>query len=144
MTFMEEWVICAKRSCKYSAKLNTWREVQHPTMLNATTFVCPRCGNNSYQKEKPLFIPLRTQWFQEYKAGRKDTEYRPVGPRWNVDTCRPGRKVILSHGYSGQRLTGVIVGITYHNSPADHIRDWRLTYGLGPAQAICIKIQLNP
>jgi hypothetical protein len=58
--------------------------------------------------EKPLFIPLRTQWFREFEAGTKDTEYRAYGPRWNERTCRIGRKATVSHGYSGKRLERVV------------------------------------
>lgn len=58
--------------------------------------------------EKPLFIPLRTQWFREFEAGTKDTEYRAYGPRWNENTCRVGRKATISHGYSGKRLERVV------------------------------------
>jgi hypothetical protein len=54
--------------------------------------------------EKPLFIPLRTEWFRQFEAGTKDTEYRAYGPRWNERTCRVGRKATVSHGYSGKRL----------------------------------------
>lgn len=60
--------------------------------------------------EKPLFIPLRTQWFREFEAGTKDTEYRAYGPRWNENTCRVGRKATVSHGYSGKRLERVVAG----------------------------------
>lgn len=58
--------------------------------------------------EKPLFIPLRTQWFREFEAGTKDTEYRAYGPRWNEQTCRVGRSATLSHGYSGARLVRIV------------------------------------
>lgn len=60
--------------------------------------------------EKPLFIPLRTEWFRGFEAGTKDTEYRAYGPRWNERTCRVGRKATISHGYSGARLERAIVG----------------------------------
>jgi hypothetical protein len=57
---------------------------------------------------KPLFIPLKTQWFREFESGAKDTEYRAYGPRWNERTCRVGRKATVSHGYSGKRLERVV------------------------------------
>jgi len=60
--------------------------------------------------EKPLFIPLRTEWFREFEAGTKDTEYRAYGQRWNERTCRVGRKATLSHGYSGKRLYRSVAG----------------------------------
>lgn len=61
--------------------------------------------------EKPLFIPLRTEWFRKFEDGSKDTEYRAYGPRWNERTCRVGRKAIVSHGYGKRaRLEKTVVG----------------------------------
>lgn len=60
--------------------------------------------------EKPLFIPLRTEWFEKFEDGSKDTEYRAYGPRWNERTCRIGREAVLSHGYSGRRMTRRVAG----------------------------------
>lgn len=54
--------------------------------------------------EKPLFIPLKTQWFRQFESGYKTIEYRAYGPRWNEKTCRVGRPATISHGYSGARL----------------------------------------
>lgn len=61
-------------------------------------------------EEKPLFIPLKTEWFRQFEAGTKGTEYRAYGPRWNEKTCRVGRKATVSHGYSGKRLVRVVAG----------------------------------
>lgn len=60
--------------------------------------------------EKPLFIPLRTEWFRAFYDGTKGTEYRAYGPRWNERTCRVGRRATVSHGYSGARLERVVTG----------------------------------
>lgn len=57
---------------------------------------------------KPLFIPLLTVWFAEFKAGRKTIEYRAYGPRWNERTCNVGREAVLSKGYSGDRIVGSV------------------------------------
>lgn len=62
--------------------------------------------------EKPLFIPLKTEWFREFEAGTKDTEYRAYGPRWNENTCRVGRAATISHGYNGKRLSRVVACFT--------------------------------
>lgn len=62
--------------------------------------------------EKPLFIPLRTEWFRKFEDGSKDTEYRAYGPRWNEKTCRVGRPATVSHGYSGERLSRKVTGFT--------------------------------
>lgn len=63
-------------------------------------------------KEKPLFIPLRTEWFRKFESGEKDTEYRAYGPRWNERTCRVGRPATISHGYSGKYLRRRVTGFT--------------------------------
>lgn len=58
---------------------------------------------------KPMFIPLRTEWFRKIESGEKDTEYRAYGPRWNEKHCRVGRAVTLSLGYGKRcRLSKVI------------------------------------
>lgn len=57
--------------------------------------------------EKPLFIPLAAKWFEAFERGEKGEEYRINGPRWNAQTCRVGREVVLSYGYGkARRLTG--------------------------------------
>lgn len=60
---------------------------------------------------KPLFVPLRTQYFRAFEAGTKRTEYRRYGPRWNERTCWIGRAVTLSHGYSGSRLCACVASV---------------------------------
>lgn len=62
--------------------------------------------------EKPLFIPLKREWFDAFARGDKTEEWRKHGPRWNVRTCRAGRAVILSLGYSTpHRLSARIVRV---------------------------------
>ena len=57
--------------------------------------------------EKPLFIPLKTKWYEQFAAGEKRDELRLYGPRWNERTCRVGRAVTLSKGYGkAHRMTG--------------------------------------
>ncbi|WP_456511634.1 hypothetical protein [Azospirillum argentinense] len=61
--------------------------------------------------EKALFVPLKTEHFEAFAAGRKPEEYRPYGARWNERTCWPGRRVTLSHGYGKRRrLHGTVTG----------------------------------
>lgn len=70
--------------------------------------------------EKPLFIPLRTEWFRKFEDGTKDTEYRAYGPRWNERTCRVGRPATISHGYSGKRMSRRVTGfkaLTWAEAP---------------------------
>jgi hypothetical protein len=64
---------------------------------------------------KALFIPLAGHWFDALACGAKSVEYRRAGPRWNARTCAVGRRVVLSRGYSGARLTGVVTH--YHEVP---------------------------
>lgn len=47
-------------------------------------------------------------WFNAFLSGEKTVEYRAYGPRWNESTCTPGRKALLSHGYSGDRLGATV------------------------------------
>lgn len=58
---------------------------------------------------KPLFIPLKREYFNAFTSGEKTDELRRYGKRWNERTCAPGRLVILSLGYGKKnRLGGVI------------------------------------
>jgi hypothetical protein len=56
--------------------------------------------------EKPLFVPLKREWFEAFASGAKQEEWRRYGRGWNEQTCRIGRPVTLSLGYSGARLHG--------------------------------------
>lgn len=95
---------------------------------------------------KPLFIPLKRQYFLEFASGAKDEEFRPLGPRWNERTCPPGRPVVLSLGYGKhQRRSGRIVEFRVSLEPTT-TEAWRDCYGTrypnGPAA--CIRILLDP
>lgn len=58
---------------------------------------------------RPLFIPLKTEFYEAFERGDKTEELRLYGPRWNEGTCLPGRKVVLSKGYGKHaRMTGRI------------------------------------
>ena len=59
---------------------------------------------------KPLFIPLKTEFYKLFEAGRKKAEMLKYGPRWNEKTCEIGRPVILSKGYGKKyRIAGKII-----------------------------------
>ncbi len=73
---------------------------------------------------KPLFIPLKTVYYEAFVNGDKTEELRKYGPRWNEKTCFPGRDVTLSKGYGKQHRTsgkiwkfkkqhGTLFGSTY-------------------------------
>jgi hypothetical protein len=93
---------------------------------------------------KPLFIPLKTAYFDMFREGSKSTEYRVYGPRWNERTCKPGRPVVLSKGYGkAHRLEGVVEDFTIDPEP------WRNAAFVGiygnskELQAACIRIALR-
>ncbi len=94
--------------------------------------------------KKPLFIPLKAKFFDAFERGEKDTEYRLRGPRWNAETCRIGRRVVLSRGYGKQRrLTGVIASFHYDTLPARNIPSWTECYDQRAGDAACIRIALD-
>jgi hypothetical protein len=87
-----------------------------------------------------LFIPLKTQYYEEFVNGTKTIEYRQHGSRWNAKTCRIGRKVVISKGYGRQcRRTGVVTDffVRHMDSPS-----WIECYGK-PGEAACITIKLD-
>lgn len=57
---------------------------------------------------RPLFIALRSEWFDAFRDGSKRIEWRVYGARWNSESCPPGRVVTLSRGYSGARIMASI------------------------------------
>lgn len=60
-------------------------------------------------EEVPLFLPLNTEHFRSFEARIKTHEFRPEGPRWNAKTCRVGRAIVVSRGYSTpERMPGWI------------------------------------
>lgn len=91
-----------------------------------------------------LFIPLKTEYFEAFKSGRKTVEYRPYGPRWNEKTCYVGRKVTLSKGYGKQaRLTGTVIGFLKSDVPSRKMQAWKLCYGDRICDVACIRIKLD-
>lgn len=82
-------------------------------------------------EERPLFIPLKTEYYEQFKRGEKVTEYRLYGPRWNEKTCRVGREVTLSCGYGKKdRITRTISEFNK--------RDARTYGGLLRATILCL------
>lgn len=89
-----------------------------------------------------LFIPLKTEYFEAFKAGTKRTEYRVYGPRWNERTCTVGRPVVLSKGYGRtHRLQGEVTAFWKSSlAPAD----WQKCYGpLGDRLVAHIRIAIT-
>jgi hypothetical protein len=93
--------------------------------------------------KKPLFIPLKTEFFNAFASGSKTVEYRKYGARWNETTCSIGRAVVLSNGYGKKhRLTGIICGFTAEKCPT-LTDDWLKCYGQRGGLAACIQIKLD-
>lgn len=93
--------------------------------------------------EKPLFIPLKREFFEAFKAGEKIEEFRPEGPRWNARTCRVGRRVVLSLGYGKRdRLSGRVAAYSARKEPTE-TDAWRTCYGDRGGLAACIQIELE-
>lgn len=92
--------------------------------------------------EKPLFIPLKREYFEAFLEGRKTIEYRPFGARWNEKTCIVGRPVLLSLGYGKQhRLQGRITRLV-KSLAASKTASWIACYGPGPCVVACIHIEV--
>lgn len=92
---------------------------------------------------KPLFIPLKREFFLAFQAGEKNTEFRRYGMRWNEKTCFVGRKVVLSLGYGKKhRVHGVIVGFERSEAPVT-TKAWLDCYGNNAGEAACIRIAVE-
>lgn len=92
---------------------------------------------------KPLFIPLKRTYYEQFAAGTKTEEFRPEGPRWNAKTCFVGREVVLSLGYGkASRMRGRIVGYRASEEPT-RTPAWRDCYGDRAGMAACIRIEVD-
>jgi hypothetical protein len=99
-------------------------------------------------KMKPLFVPLKTEYYDAFASGSKREELRRYGPRWNERTCAVGREVVLSKGYGKQhRITGRVsrfkkqhgslFGSTYKAAILD-------VFGTLDIEIACVSIELTP
>ena len=98
--------------------------------------------------KRPLFIPLKTEYYEAFKSGEKTEELRLYGPRWNEGTCAVGRPVVLSKGYGkAHRLGGRVTnfkrqrGETFGSTYRAAIRD---CYGTLDVDIACIRIEICP
>lgn len=147
MSIDTDWMICGRKGCAWQGTSAgyVWKAAETPGGTSYQTGHCPLCDGTGFYIEGPLFIPLKAEFFDAFERGEKDTEYRLRGPRWNGQTCRIGRKVVLSRGYGkARRLAGVIVGFHYDTLPDRNIPSWRAVYPHAASDAACIKIQLDP
>ena len=97
---------------------------------------------------KPLFIPLKTEYYEAFADGSKREELRRYGPRWNEKTCAVGREVVLSKGYGKQhRMAGRISkfkcqhGSTFGSTYKAAILD---VFGTLDIEIACVAIELTP
>jgi hypothetical protein len=97
--------------------------------------------------EKALFIPLKTEYYNQFASGEKTEELRKYGGRWNEKTCRLGRKVTLSKGYGKHaRMEGVIWkfkvqhGSTFGSQYKQAIKD---VFGTLDIYIACISVRIN-
>lgn len=97
---------------------------------------------------RPLFIPLRAEFYEAFLNGTKLDELRRYGPRWNERTCAVGRPVVLSRGYGkAHRLTGRVWkfkqqhGTTFGSTYRASIER---IYGTLNVVIACISIALDP
>lgn len=101
---------------------------------------------SSQTSDKPLFIPLKTEYYEAFADGSKDTEYRLHGKRWNRKTCWEGRAVTLSKGYGKKhRLHGVINHLWTTNTISLRPEIQKAIgeiYGEGNHEIICIEVKL--
>lgn len=88
----------------------------------------------------PVFIPLKTEYYEAFCDGSKTTEYRKYGKRWNEKNCDVGRRVTISKGYGKKhRRHGVIIGFKKRRMSS---KAWIDCYG-EPGMAACIEIKLD-
>jgi len=92
---------------------------------------------------RPLIIALHLDYWNQFYDGTKTVEYRLYGPRWNERTCQPGRKAVLSAGYSKRRRITMRIGafatVPYAAAPPEA----RAIYWKHPRKNIAC-IQLEP
>jgi hypothetical protein len=95
---------------------------------------------------RPLFLPLKGEHFDAFKAGTKEVEYRRAGPRWSPAQCFTGRRIILSRGYGrAHRLEGTIEGFSirsWWDVDAWHRRALAACYGETRFDVACIRIRV--
>lgn len=93
---------------------------------------------------KPIFIPLKSEYYQAFLDGSKRIEYRRAGVgQFTLAKCTPGRDVTLSKGYGRRdRIRGTVVRswIEHHEHPAGAIA---ACYGHQPIDIIAIEITVD-
>jgi hypothetical protein len=100
-------------------------------------------GPQSVDQQTALFVPLKSEYFEAFARGEKDTEYRPFGVRWNERTCRIGRPVVLSKGYGKRhRLRGVVASFARVRTSRPSAA-WAACYGSRECDMAWIQIKVT-
>lgn len=91
-----------------------------------------------------MFLPLKTEYYEAFKAGTKVEELRLYGSRYNEKTCVPGRVILLSKGYGKQdRMRGIISSFKKQNGNtfgSTYSADIRKIYGTLDKEISCFGI----
>ena len=98
-------------------------------------------------EDKPLFIPLKTEYYEQFENGTKRFEMRKYGARWNETTLWINRDVILSKGYGKKhRMQGHITHLERMRAiamPERYHKDIIACYGDLRVTIVCIHIELR-
>lgn len=65
--------------------------------------------DDEMQNDKPLFIPLKREYYEQFESGEKTYEIRKHGKRWHSGTCWVGRKATVSLGYGKSNRLNMVV-----------------------------------
>ena len=65
--------------------------------------------------EKPLFVPLNADHYDNFASGLKEFELRCGPQRWNLKTVYAGRPVTISRGYGKSKRINGEVGAVFQN-----------------------------
>lgn len=102
-----------------------------------------RMTEQQQTNERPMFIPLKTEHYENFEKRTKTEEFRPYGARWNEHACRIGRKVTLSKGYGKKhRLHGTITGFRIVEDPTT-LPGWKDCYGDRKCKGVAVRIEIN-
>lgn len=92
---------------------------------------------------KPAFIPLKREYFNAFKDGTKQWEYRKLGRQWVAKNFPSGRPVVLSLGYGKKHRLNGVVGSVIVDPCAQNLPGFRECYGPDATHALCIQIKLQ-
>lgn len=83
-------------------------------------------------ESKPLFIPLKREYYEQFESGEKTYEIRRHGPRWHKGTCWEGRKAVVSLGYGKKnRINMVVKKVEIRNASSLRKKDWQACFDCG-------------